>query len=165
MVRQHLGELAHACREQATTDAGRIMLASHLGILAKTFSRKADNNGGLRVLKKSEWNGETGTHLDEWLPDDRLRYWLNHEARGHMSSDLRRYVYAAVFAHVRKGSPKGHQDFDLPGLEPDHKNWKPGSSVTDSAYREPAFRPQPLPATSQRTGTISSTTTRLSVAA
>ncbi|MCY1371326.1 DNA (cytosine-5-)-methyltransferase [compost metagenome] len=43
-----------------------------------------------------------------------------------MSSDLRRYVYAAVFAHVRKGSPKGHQDFDLPGLEPDHKNWKTG---------------------------------------
>ncbi|WP_241344905.1 DNA cytosine methyltransferase [Pseudomonas aeruginosa] len=126
VVRQHLGELAHACREQATTDAGRIMLASHLGILAKTFSRKADNNGGLRVLKKSEWSGETGTHLDEWLPDDRLRYWLNHEARGHMSSDLRRYVYAAVFAHVRKGSPKGHQDFDLPGLEPDHKNWKTG---------------------------------------
>lgn len=77
-------------------------------------------------MKRPEWTGKTETHLDDWLPDERLRFWLNHEARGHMSSDLRRYVYAAVFADVKKGSPKGHQDFNLPGLEPDHKNWKSG---------------------------------------
>lgn len=122
VVRQHLRELAHACG----TAPDRITLATHLGILAGSFGSGDKSNGGLRVLKRAEWNGTTGTHLDKWLPDDRLRYWLNHEARGHMSSDLRRYVYAAVFAQVRKETPKGHQDFDLPGLEPDHKNWKTG---------------------------------------
>jgi len=44
-----------------------------------------------------------------------------------MSSDLRRYAYAAVFAEVMKRSPKGSADFSLPGLEPDHRSWKSGS--------------------------------------
>lgn len=57
-------------------------------------------------MKRPEWTGKTETHLDDWLPDERLRFWLNHEARGHMSSDLRRYVYAAVFADVKKARPK-----------------------------------------------------------
>lgn len=84
------------------------------------------SNGALRIHRKSEWDGLTGTHLDDWLLDDRLRYWLNHEARGHMESDLRRYVYAAEYAELYEDSPKGHHDFNLPGLEPDHKNWKTG---------------------------------------
>ncbi|MFJ7005812.1 DNA cytosine methyltransferase [Pseudomonas putida] len=126
VVRQHLGELADACRDQDDPTASGLMLARRLGIMADCFSSNAWGNGGLRVMKRPEWTGKTETHLDDWLPDERLRFWLNHEARGHMSSDLRRYVYAAVFADVKKGSPKGHQDFNLPGLEPDHKNWKSG---------------------------------------
>ena len=48
------------------------------------------NNGALRIHRRAEWDGRTDTHLDHWLLDERLRYWLNHEARGHMESDLRR---------------------------------------------------------------------------
>jgi DNA (cytosine-5)-methyltransferase 1 len=78
------------------------------------------------VLRNSDWDGATETYLDDWLLDERLSYWLNHEARGHMDSDLRRYAYAAAFAEIYGDSPKGHRDFNLPGLEPNHKNWKSG---------------------------------------
>jgi DNA (cytosine-5)-methyltransferase 1 len=43
-----------------------------------------------------------------------------------MSADLKRYVYASVFATAHHYSPKGHQEFDLPGLAPEHKNWESG---------------------------------------
>jgi len=126
VVRQHLKELNQACTRLAETEYRRINLAHRLGIVAESFTNNGWSTGGLRVLKTSEWNGTTGTHLDEWLPDNRLRYWLNHEARAHMSPDLRRYVYAAVFAETYKETPKGHAGFNLPGLEPEHKNWKSG---------------------------------------
>ncbi|MBV5350566.1 DNA cytosine methyltransferase, partial [bacterium] len=57
---------------------------------------------------------------------NKLRYILNHEARGHMESDLRRYVYAAAFSKATGSSPKGHEEFALKGLAPDHVNWKSG---------------------------------------
>ncbi|WP_027467509.1 DNA cytosine methyltransferase [Deefgea rivuli] len=56
----------------------------------------------------------------------KLRNILNHEARGHMESDLRRYVYAASFARATGASPKGYKDFALKGLAPDHENWESG---------------------------------------
>lgn len=55
-----------------------------------------------------------------------LRYVMNHEARGHMESDLKRYVYAAAFAEATGYSPKGHEEFALKGLAPDHDNWESG---------------------------------------
>jgi DNA (cytosine-5)-methyltransferase 1 len=69
------------------------------------------------------------TRLEEWLADPFLKtkgLWLNNEVRGHMESDLRRYVYAASYSLVHKYSPKGHKGFDLPGLRPNHKNWETG---------------------------------------
>lgn len=55
-----------------------------------------------------------------------LRHFMNHEARGHMESDLKRYVYASAFAEARGNSPKGHEEFALAGLAPAHENWKSG---------------------------------------
>ena len=125
-IRQHLLELNQACLLQVSDTPERLALATRLGILANSYASGDLTNGGARVLKKPLWNGITGTDLDKWLPDARLKYWLNHEARGHMTSDLRRYVYATAFAETYDDSPKGHHDFNLPGLEPDHKNWKTG---------------------------------------
>lgn len=83
--------------------------------------------GSRRVLKTDESNGATGIpDLDDWYLDKDLTHWLNHEARGHMPSDLRRYLFAAVYAQVHGTSPKGHKEFSLEGLAPDHKNWKTG---------------------------------------
>lgn len=64
--------------------------------------------------------------LGRWYQDDRLKVWLNHESRGHMESDLRRYLYASAFALAYGHSPKGHEEFALSGLSPKHKNWETG---------------------------------------
>ena len=43
-----------------------------------------------------------------------------------MDSDLGRYLYAAAFANEYGRSPKGHGEFTLKGLAPDHANWETG---------------------------------------
>lgn len=65
--------------------------------------------------------------LQDWYGSGRqLKVWLNHEARGHMPADLLRYVYAATFAAKYQRSPKGHAEFALEGLKPNHENWETG---------------------------------------
>lgn len=64
--------------------------------------------------------------LEGWYHDSRLGVWLNHSARGHMRTDLRRYAYAAAFAEAYGRSPKGHAEFFLQGLRPNHDNWETG---------------------------------------
>lgn len=54
------------------------------------------------------------------LHDTRLKVLTGHESRGHMASDLRRYLYAAVFADVTGRSPK-LSDFPR-SLLPAHQN-------------------------------------------
>ncbi|MCO5365380.1 DNA cytosine methyltransferase [Pseudomonas alliivorans] len=84
------------------------------------------SSGGERV-QKEEGQGNTGIpSLDAWYQDTNIKYWMNHNARSHMRSDLRRYVFASTFAEHNKYSPKGHQQFSLPGLAPAHKNWESG---------------------------------------
>lgn len=91
---------------------------------------RSEQIGALRYVGGDmNHDGRTGVStLDEWLLDDRLAgCWLNHEARGHMRSDLGRYVYAALFAQELGVSPKGHLDFNLEMLKPEHKNWESGN--------------------------------------
>jgi DNA (cytosine-5)-methyltransferase 1 len=64
-----------------------------------------------------------------WVSDARVRTWLNHVARPHMDTDLGRYLYASVYASVKGRSPRGHEEFALPDLAPDHANWKSGKFV------------------------------------
>ncbi|WP_347887956.1 DNA cytosine methyltransferase [Nitrosomonas europaea] len=61
-----------------------------------------------------------------FMCDSRLCSLNAHEARSHMASDLRRYMYAAVFAEVTKHSPK-LSDFPV-SLLPDHRNVALGTS-------------------------------------
>ena len=84
------------------------------------------SSGGERVPKELG-QGRTGiSSLDAWYDDPEIKYWMSHDARGHMPSDLRRYAFASTFADHKKYSPKGHQQFSLPGLAPAHKNWESG---------------------------------------
>ncbi|TXI47152.1 DNA cytosine methyltransferase [Methylophilus sp.] len=62
----------------------------------------------------------------ESLYDDRLSILTSHEARGHMASDLRRYLYAATFAEKMARSPK-LSDFPI-DLLPNHQNVELGCS-------------------------------------
>ena len=50
---------------------------------------------------------------------------LNHETRGHMQSDLGRYMFCAAFAKEHKRSPSS-EEFPK-RLAPDHKNWESGA--------------------------------------
>jgi DNA (cytosine-5)-methyltransferase 1 len=68
--------------------------------------------------------GASNDELPRWLERPGLRAIAQHETRGHMASDLGRYLFAAVFGAVRGYSPKA-ADFPL-ALSPDHRNWHSG---------------------------------------
>lgn len=68
--------------------------------------------------------GTSNDELLRWLERPELRAIAQHETRGHMASDLGRYLFAAVFGAVRGYSPKA-ADFPL-ALSPDHRNWHSG---------------------------------------
>lgn len=101
-------------------------LAPRMDIALSALSSRDLGVGALRVARAKN-DGQTGIKsLDAWYQDERLECWLNHDARGHMPSDLRRYIYAATYAQAHKFSPKGHLQFSLSGLAPAHKNWESG---------------------------------------
>lgn len=91
----------------------------------KLLRRAPRSIGGTHVSGYSPFSS-TSPLLAEWYGDSNLHVWLNHEARGHMHSDLYRYLYAAIFTEAHGRSPKGHQEFNLPGLAPEHRNWESG---------------------------------------
>lgn len=68
--------------------------------------------------------GNSNDDLLRWLERRELRATAQHETRGHMVSDLARYMFAAVFGDRRGFSPKA-TDFPLV-LSPDHHNWHSG---------------------------------------
>ncbi len=101
-------------------------LEANIKIVRSGFINGSLDIGALRYPRNDGDGSTQSLDLDRWYKDDQLNVWLNHEARGHMPSDLKRYVFASIFARTHKRSPKGHRDFDLPGLAPEHKNWESG---------------------------------------
>lgn len=83
--------------------------------------------GAVWLAGKYEQMPARATPLHEWLRDDSLGGWLNHETRTHMAEDLRRYAYAATYACVNGRNPVGPKEFNLPGLAPNHANWESGA--------------------------------------
>jgi DNA (cytosine-5)-methyltransferase 1 len=55
-----------------------------------------------------------------WFEDARLNGICNHESRGHIRSDLHRYLFAACYARVHRTSPR--LEAFPPDLLPDHAN-------------------------------------------
>lgn len=62
--------------------------------------------------------------LANWLRDYRLAQLPQNETRGHMPSDLARYLFAACYGRVFGNSPKA-SDFPM-ALAPNHRNWETG---------------------------------------
>jgi DNA (cytosine-5)-methyltransferase 1 len=118
VVSKHLVELA---------EEARLKNMVHLSACLKQSSeqvRTGLSSGGVR-WPRAGFFGEM-PHSADWYLDPNLKFWLNHEARSHMTSDLRRYGYAATYAAYHKRSPKGHAEFALSGLAPNHDNWESG---------------------------------------
>jgi DNA (cytosine-5)-methyltransferase 1 len=86
------------------------------------------NRGGNFVLNKLKNVEELPISLRNWLLDNRINGVLNHDTRGHIRLDLKRYLYCAIFAKFNKDSenpsPKAKEFPDF--LAPNHKNWKTG---------------------------------------
>lgn len=80
--------------------------------------------GGLRYRQPKGKKGLMKFH--SWVQDDKLDVWLHHEARSHMPSDLGRYFYTSTYGKLNRKTPKGHLEFALKGLAPDHANWESG---------------------------------------
>lgn len=60
------------------------------------------------------------THAREWIRQDAPRDAVQHEARGHMASDIQRYAYASKYAQEYGASPRLRHYPDP--LLPNHKN-------------------------------------------
>jgi DNA (cytosine-5)-methyltransferase 1 len=65
--------------------------------------------------------------LKDWLMDPQLEALANNETRGHMPTDLARYLFAATYASLAGTSPRA-QDYPET-LAPDHVNWASGKFV------------------------------------
>jgi DNA (cytosine-5)-methyltransferase 1 len=70
-------------------------------------------------------NFRGGEALREWLRDERLGGFVNHESRGHIREDLARYLFCSVYARLHDGASPRSRDFPK-SLAPDHANWHSG---------------------------------------
>ncbi|SIR60512.1 DNA cytosine methyltransferase [Bosea sp. TND4EK4] len=97
-----------------------------LGEAFSTISKRMkDSSPTLRASScLPEDYGASTDELLRWLERPDLRAIAQHETRGHMTSDLGRYLFASVFGSVHRYSPKA-ADFPV-ALTPDHRNWDSG---------------------------------------
>jgi DNA (cytosine-5)-methyltransferase 1 len=114
-------------------DAARLLTRIHAGkdnhSLREAFSSVARRMATEAPRSRTETRlpetyGNSNDELLNWLERSELRAIAQHETRGHMASDLGRYLFASVFGAVHGHSPKA-ADFPL-ALTPDHRNWHSG---------------------------------------
>lgn len=87
--------------------------------------RVRENSPTIRAASRlPDGYGTSSDDLLQWIERPELRAIAQHETRGHMASDLGRYLFSAVFGTVHGYSPKA-ADFPLV-LSPDHRNWHSG---------------------------------------
>ena len=67
---------------------------------------------------------ECPSELREWIRDRRMERLPNNDTRGHMPSDLARYLFASAFAYAFRRTPTSY-DFPV-ALAPSHANWGTG---------------------------------------
>jgi len=116
----------------------------HKKLLAtiSNMSAPANDRGG-EVVRKTKSPVNMPDHLKSWLPDRHMDFVCNHSTRGHIVSDLHRYMYASTFAKVNGRSPT-LADFP-PALYPNHKNVKAaieGGTFSDR-FRVQGYRNAP----------------------
>jgi len=88
------------------------------------LATKTSNPLPRTALRPAKVGPNCSVLLKAWLLDANLGVLPNNETRGHMPSDLSRYLYAAVYGELVKVSPKAS---DFPeSLAPEHLNWNSG---------------------------------------
>ena len=98
-------------------------LDGNAALVSANRAHRIASRGGRFVRSSAKYSGPK--HLSDWIPDGHIGGFLNHDTRGHIESDLGRYLFCSIYAEQRDGqSPKAH---DFPeSLSPSHANWKSG---------------------------------------
>ena len=106
---------------------------------------KALNEPLMRSSSKSVIiNSDTqSTELENFLKDDNLGHWIQHETRGHLESDIIRYLYCATAAKELGRSPTLKDwDGNLEKLKPKHSNIKIGRNTLKTDIHLDRFKVQ-----------------------
>lgn len=99
-------------------------------------SSKLTSRGSRFATKHRKFKGDK--KLADWYLDDQLNGFTNHETRAHITDDLARYLFCAIYAEQKGVSPKAKE---FPAfLAPKHANWKSGN-FTDRFKVQVADRP------------------------
>lgn len=116
--------------DQAWEDAVRESADLLLGLEPSLSRPMRDEVAGIRLALRTPPSGRGGRFVPAgeltpryepaWFVDPNVGGVLNHETRGHMQSDLTRYLFVAVFGRVEQRSPS-LADFPI-DLLPKHKN-------------------------------------------
>jgi DNA (cytosine-5)-methyltransferase 1 len=101
----------------------RVSFRNHVNECAAMAQRSADQ-WPRAALRPAGLGPACPKSLRKWLIDPRLNALPNNETRGHMPTDLARYLFAAAYAELKGISPKAT---DYPAsLAPEHRNWTSG---------------------------------------
>lgn len=117
-----LSAVKSAATSLASSSATQLDLARVLRGIAKRTSENQLVGRSDRSLPADY--GHANDVLMQWIERPALRAVAQHETRGHMVSDLGRYLFAAVYGQEFESSPKA-EDFPA-SLVPNHKNWHTG---------------------------------------
>ncbi len=113
----------------AAQQLARLHLKNGQEKLGAEFDRVARRVQGGTSLKRSSTAlpvgyGNSNDDLQLWLENKELCAIAQHETRGHMASDLSRYLFASVFGCIVGASPKANR-FPM-AISPRHRNWYSG---------------------------------------
>jgi DNA (cytosine-5)-methyltransferase 1 len=105
-----------------------------LALIKETLNaiKEQKDSGGIAVKRISK---KKLPALHNWYRTKGIPVTLNHESRGHMPSDLHRYLFSSAFAAEYEYSPK-LEEFP-PSLLPKHKNVnkKTGKAIFNDRFR------------------------------
>jgi DNA (cytosine-5)-methyltransferase 1 len=130
---------------ESLKDDKQIEIAAEIELIYKAIQVPSDKQGQVFSLQRT--SDIKKQEMRDWFYDKKLgKYITNHETRGHLTSDLQRYLFCSVWGRVSKNlkwASRTPKSKDYPEyLIPKHKNFKSGKFAD-------RFRVQPwdLPAT------------------
>ena len=117
-------EVTHAANILTDTFNGRgnTQLGKAFSEIAKQMKNGAPTRRTYTALPNSYGTSNDG--ILSWLECPELRAIAQHETRGHMITDLGRYLFVSAFGSIYGYSPKA-SDFPQE-LSPNHRNWRSG---------------------------------------
>lgn len=117
VVRDNADQLANLYR-----DSGAVRLHAEFARVAQEIQAGTPLKRSTKTLPAGY--GTSKDELRRWLENRELHAIAQHETRGHMESDLSRYLFASIFGLVHGTSPKADRFPDV--VKPNHRNWHTG---------------------------------------